>query len=586
MLAYKIIYDPMNKAIQLLIYISFFIVSCSQKKTNKDFLIQIDSLTYHDPDSAILCLHNLSDSMNNVSLDIQMYYKLLTIKANDKAFIKHTSDSLVLSVVSYYEKTKDIHHLAEVYYYAGRVYADLYDAPRGLNYYQKAIEAFAEKHSSRLLGVIYSQMGDLLLYQNVYDEAMEAYKKSYNYNILIGDKIGEVVNLCSIGETFTGYGNADSALFYFNKANQKVLQIDNLKLKDWVQLELASLYNQLNEFDSVKVLLNDYISVSNTNFLITSADMYYGINQLDSASYYYNKVIEKNEMYTSQRAHLKLAEIAMARGDAEAALEHTRKYKEWTTEIAQATNTETVHKMHSYYNYQLREKENNRLRLENIRQEKWIVACCSAILLLGCFIVAYYQYSRRKRTLLHVQLEKLEQLKEEQYRKSTHFIEENKQKIEALEQQLQQHHRENDDMQKLLLAQKEQIRQMNERIKTDLEERELSENLFRRSEIYSKFHEAVGNEAIKLSPQDWETLRLKIDECYKGFTLRLRSIYSISDMELKICLLLKIGVGVTGIALLCGRTKSAIVSARKRLYEKFFAQKGRPEDWDEFILSL
>ena len=81
-------------------------------------------------------------------------------------------------------------------------------------------------------------------------------------------------------------------------------------------------------------------------------------------------------------------------------------------------------------------------------------------------------------------------------------------------------------------------------------------------------------------------LRLKIDECYKGFTLRLRSIYSISDMELKICLLLKIGVGVTGIALLCGRTKSAIVSARKRLYEKFFAQKGRPEDWDEFILSL
>ena len=166
------------------------------------------------------------------------------------------------------------------------------------------------------------------------------------------------------------------------------------------------------------------------------------------------------------------------------------------------------------------------------------------------------------------------------------FTEENKQKIEALEQQLQQHHRENDDMQKLLLAQKEQIRQMNERIKTDLEERELSENLFRRSEVYSKFHEAAGNEAVKLSPQDWETLRLKIDECYKGFTLRLRSIYSISDMELKICLLLKIGVGVTGIALLCGRTKSAIVSARKRLYEKFFAQKGRPEDWDEFILSL
>ena len=586
MLAYKIIYGLMNKAIQLLIYISFFIVSCSQKKTNKDFLIQIDSLTYHDPDSAILCLHNLSDSMNNVSLDIQMYYKLLTIKANDKAFIKHTSDSLVLSVVSYYEKTKDIHHLAEVYYYAGRVYSDLYDAPKALDYFQKAAELLDGSTNYKLQKVVYSQMGHLLLYQDVYDEAMNAFRRAYHYCSLLGDQIGMIKNLCTIGETYTGYGRADSAMCYFQKAYKKAEMLNHEELVGKTKLYISELYNQLEQFDSARAIIKTYNAPSNMTYNEIVGEMYYGINLLDSAAYYYKKVVEENEMYTSQRAHLKLAEIAMAKGNAGFALEHLREYKELTTEITQLTNTETVHKMHSYYNYQLREKENNRLRLENIRQEKWIVACCSAILLLGCFIVAYYQYSRRKRTLLHVQLEKLEQLKEEQYRKSTHFIEENKQKIEALEQQLQQHHRENDDMQRLLLAQKEQIRQMNERIKTDLEERELSENLFRRSEIYSKFHEAAGNEAIKLSPQDWETLRLKIDECYKGFTLRLRSIYSISDMELKICLLLKIGVGVTGIALLCGRTKSAIVSARKRLYEKFFAQKGRPEDWDEFILSL
>ena len=577
----------MNKAIQLLTLICLmgWGTSCSPNRTSENYLIEIDSLTYHYPDSAILCLKELVNSIKEQSIDIQKYYHLLTIKANDKAFIKHTSDSLILSLISYYEKNKGM-LLAEAYYYAGRVYSDLYDAPKALDYFQKAAELLDGSTNYKLQKVVYSQMGHLLLYQDVYDEAMKAFRRAYHYCSLLGDQIGMIKNLCTIGETYTGYGRADSAMCYFQKAYKKAVMLNHEELVGKTNLYISELYNQLEQFDSARAIIKTYNAPSNMTYNEIVGEMYYGINQLDSAAYYYKKVMGENEMYTSQRAHLKLAEIAMAKGDAEAALEHTRKYKEWTTEIAQATNTETVHKMHSYYNYQLREKENNRLRLENIRQEKWIVACCSAILLLGCFIVAYYQYSRRKRTLLHVQLEKLEQLKEEQYRKSTHFIEENKQKIEALEQQLQQHHRENDDMQKLLLAQKEQIRQMNERIKTDLEERELSENLFRRSEIYSKFHEAAGNEEIKLSPQDWETLRMKIDECYKGFTLCLRSIYSISDMELKICLLLKIGVGVTGIALLCGRTKSAIVSARKRLYEKFFAQKGRPEDWDEFILLL
>lgn len=158
--------------------------------------------------------------------------------------------------------------------------------------------------------------------------------------------------------------------------------------------------------------------------------------------------------------------------------------------------------------------------------------------------------------------------------------------VTGVESRLYQSRCENKDMQNLLKTQKEQMRQMNERIKTDREEQQLAETIFHRSEIYNKFHGATGNDNVKLSSQDWESLRVGVDECYKGFTSRLRDIYLVSDMELKICLLLKIGISVTGIALLCGRTKSAVVSARKRLYEKCFGQKGKPEQWDEFILSL
>ena len=59
-----------------------------------------------------------------------------------------------------------------------------------------------------------------------------------------------------------------------------------------------------------------------------------------------------------------------------------------------------------------------------------------------------------------------------------------------------------------------------------------------------------------------------------------------SDIELQICLLLKANISTTGIAQLTGRSKSAIVSARKKLYEKVHNEKGKPEQWDAFIVSL
>lgn len=57
-------------------------------------------------------------------LEFRMYYDLLTVKVRDKAYIRHTSDSLIRNVLRYYEHQDDKKHLPETYYYAGRVYSD------------------------------------------------------------------------------------------------------------------------------------------------------------------------------------------------------------------------------------------------------------------------------------------------------------------------------------------------------------------------------------------------------------------------------------------------------------------------------
>lgn len=77
------------------------------------------------PDSALRLLGGWADSVPTVPERVRMYYRLLTVKAADKAYVTHMSDSIIRPVLDYYEQEGDRRLLPEAYYYAGRVYRDL-----------------------------------------------------------------------------------------------------------------------------------------------------------------------------------------------------------------------------------------------------------------------------------------------------------------------------------------------------------------------------------------------------------------------------------------------------------------------------
>ena len=57
----------------------------------------------HQPDSALILLQNMADSLEGLPEETRMYYQLLTIQAEDLQYIVHTDDSLITSLVQYYE---------------------------------------------------------------------------------------------------------------------------------------------------------------------------------------------------------------------------------------------------------------------------------------------------------------------------------------------------------------------------------------------------------------------------------------------------------------------------------------------------
>lgn len=581
----------MKHSAKLLFILCYLLCLCScEDYYSPPVLAVADSLTYVDPDRAIALLDSIKGNISREPESTQMYYHLLLIKARDKAYIPHTSDSLILPIVHYYEEHKQSTHLMEAYYFAGRVYSDLGDSPQALNYFQKAADASKDNTDYRAVSRIYSQIGELCLYQDIYDNALAAYRKAYHYNVLAKDSAGLVFNLRDLGYNYTGLNNVDSSLYYYKSAYDLAEKLNNHSLMNVVQGELAGLYVQLKRYDEAKKALKEplnqpYRSNRSAAFFVANK-LYYEIGRLDSASYYAHCIIEGGgSIYAKQSAHWILAQIAEKQGDCSTIMKQIKQYVACSDSIQRITNSEVIGKMQSLYNYQLREKENHRLMAKNKEQQLWISYIVFFLIVIIALGVIYMQYNRRRKDKLRGQLAKLERFKEEQYQKSSQFIEENNIRIKILEEKLHAAQEEGGIRLALLQVQQEQYLQINSKAEIDKREQKLAETAFLQSSIYEHIHQlADGSSAMR--DGDWGKLSAAIDETYNGFTGRLYVLHPFSPIEIKICLLLKARISVTGIAFITGRSKSAITSARKKMYEKIYGQAGKPEQWDAFIESF
>lgn len=577
------------KKVRLLFPILLLMCICAC--TNKPYpqsLRVADSLIHNNPDSAVILLEELKRSMAFEPQATQMYYQLLTIKAKDKAYITHTSDSLIKTVVKYYEERKDRERLPETYYYAGRVYRDLGDAPQALEYLQKAIESTKDCTDYRLISRIYSQTGTLYLYQDTYDQALEVFRKVYQYCLSDKDSIGMVYSLRDIGRTFTTLNCADSALYYYKGALNYAEQIHNNHLVGVVQAELSGLYIQLEMYPEAFTAIqcsNKYIKGHNiAPFYAILADYYYYTNQLDSATFYYTQTASFDDLYQKQGSYKGLGNIARKKGQYKEAMEYFDKYLIYTDSIKDITNTETIRKMQSLYNYQLKEKENSKLQRQAANYKLWNILLVFSLLSLVFLFIAYHQFRKKKEQQQLVKQERIKQIQKERYAQSNTYLEKNKEQIKEVELSLHKAEIEKDQLrQDLLKAQKSLIEKTNEQITATQRVQKQSELALKHSDIYKKFHFAVQGSDEKIGNDDWKELMCAVDEAYNQFTTRLLELYPMKTIEIQVCVLIKIGLSPAQIAFITIRSRQAISSIRKRLYSKVMGKDGTPEQWDNFI---
>lgn len=247
----KYIYVPL-----LFLSVLFAGLSCQRaEKSYPPAMQRAISLLSARPDSALYYLSQLDSQMADEPEETRIYHRLLTLAAEDKLYVPHTSDSLIREIVRYYEGYGDSDKLMMAYYYQGSVWRDMNDAPRAIDCYHRALEAGRHTRCSDLLISIYSQLGTLLAYQGVYDESLRATRTALALCRQYRDTLSSPFFLRNIGRIWDIRRNKDSVYHYYNAALQQARYNQDSVMIEAVLLELGAISLSFNEVDTAKMLL-------------------------------------------------------------------------------------------------------------------------------------------------------------------------------------------------------------------------------------------------------------------------------------------------------------------------------------------
>lgn len=230
------------------------IASCGTTPLNPT-LVELEEMADTTPEVALDSLHRISKE--DLSRADKVYYDFLSVKLADKALIRHTSDSLIISVIDYYSSHEPKDRYAEVLYYGGRVYHDIGDFPSAIEYYGEALNQIeGNKDFLKIKGNILSQMSSLLNSMRLFDEARRYIKMSIEVDKELEDTANLMYDFEVIGLNLMNDKYYDAAEHTFNKASMLANRIDSLaSVRD--STYLAGIKHYKKESDSAVALIKN-----------------------------------------------------------------------------------------------------------------------------------------------------------------------------------------------------------------------------------------------------------------------------------------------------------------------------------------
>ena len=586
----------MNKARVILIYMLIFmsLSSCSNRKyeqtiTRADNLME---LSQDSARSALAILDSIRPDLSNMGKSTQMRYQLVYAKGMNKGYVDFTTDSLMKEIVDYYDNHGTCQQQMLAHYLLGCVYRDLGDSPASLSCYNDAVEKVDTTSSDcdyKLLTRVYEQQGALFLSQSMSQNALSAYQKAEKYAWIAKDTLSAVLSYEHLGNIYEYMDNMNKVIEVYENASRRYRQYGYpvqaaRALGGAIQaLILTKQYAKAKKYMDVFEAESGYFQKDSCYSYINYSHYYYlkGLYCLeshsDSAKYWFTKCQEfaktnNNKSFSAYAWYLYYIKHQQ--------MDSVAKYSEQAFAYNDSANLDMerdlMQKMQAIYDYD---------RWKNVAHNEEIKATRANLTLLVSILVSVSVIIIGILTFLVYRKKRKQELQEKEEQEN-----QIRQQIYYTKQELELLRTVNDRKIADVIKEKEQtINKLEDDLK-DIRDKYSNSSLsdvdilLKESSIYKRIKYLELHPKEIMRENDWIELEETIEQLIPSFIPLLKNRLNV--MAYRICLLVKLEISTSSIAILLGLSSSAISKNRKVMLEKLCGRSGKPKDFDEYIRQI
>ena len=583
----------MKEKVIFLLLIIMLLASCAGNRKYDDLMQRADSIMNVNDDSAkvaIRMLDGVESQLPEFFKAQKMRYELLRHKAMNKAYISFTSDSIMKEIVDYYDRHGSANERMLANYVLGCVYRDMHEVPLALEYYNKAVEQADTTAADCDYGTlyrVYSQMGFLFSKQYLSYQLLDAFDKAEKYAYLAKDTLNAIINYQNKGDAYDYLGKKDSVVaINLRSANMFKRIGDNYN----AAIALGCNYSYyIEKQDSVnaKKAFEAYFSTGyegNSNygdakaFLLCEKGTYYMfVSRLDSAFSCLNQSLKLSKSYSNKAAATKVLAQYYARVNKPVlAMKYALKSSEYNDSDLLAVRESQLQQIQAMYNYGRNQEiaRKAELKAERITMLVYVLIAGGVVI----FLLLTYLYLK--------QLKK----KKEKILVTKHLYDDSLLKLRQKQEELELLRTVNDRKIADVIKEKEQtINKLKEDLK-DIRDKYSNSSLsdvdilLKESSIYKRIKYLELHPKETMRENDWIELEETIEQLIPSFIPLLKNRLNV--IAYRICLLVKLEISTSSIAILLGLSSSAISKYRKVMLEKLCGRSGKPKDFDEYIRQI
>lgn len=588
----------MNSQTTLRLYIVLFSIvmlmlsvcgGCSHRKNER--LARISDTISDNPALAIRCL----DSMRPETLTDadRHFYDFLWVKANDKAYVKHRSDSLILDVIDYYSSRKTDPLYPEALYYGGRVNSDLGDYPTALQYYHKSIDVVEERGTKApFVHSLYSQTGRLLESMRLYDEAIPYIEAALQDTRALHDTINTIHNLHLLGMTNVNCKDYAKASKYLNEALTlsssltDTLQRRHLTAKSKIYIVIINY--KTGELDTAVSLIKDLPykvkPIARNTALAQAATVYLQAGMLDSAYNAAYELIHNQDKQNKKRGYQVILNPKLLRfSSCDSIAKYATDYATLLDRDFDSNNKTLTLMQRSSYNYNLHEIKREQAETSNRRL--WLGISVAVIGMLCLAIMVLWLKYRNKRAMVKLQdaIIKISELEE-----SLDIDGKTELRLSHDIGNVPDMSPDSTDMETVDGLKHNLKERLLSLYSHKADEETISPSILE-SDAYAKLHKIIlSGETIKDNEPIWhelEELILSISPQFKS-NLQILLNGKLTTNDYHTAMLVKCGVAPTQMASLFGRSKGTITSRRETMCKKIMGENLGTKVIDSLIRLL